>query len=553
MRFKTRNARVIPHFYSILYAIFLVPFTVTFGMTLRFDFSIKSALVLLVAICIIPASLIAFALLSYDYLRARDAQIDRSVMTARTIAYSVDKEFSSIETTLRALATSPSLSKKDLPAFYAQMSEIQSSGLMQNLVLSTLQGKQLLNSGLPFGERPPISDSTNLRLLDETNGPVISGLIKDTISNQALIAVSIPVRRAGRHIYNLSAYISPNQLARLLKQQQLAPDWIVAIIDSQSTIVARTHEMSRFSGKQASADLLDAMKFDNQGWFEGTTSEGTQVLGMFSRSAVSNWSVAIGIPSASLTGEMRKKVGWLALAIMVLLLSSIGVASFVATRIALPVRGLRAPALALGQGKDVVIPSLRLKEAKEVGAALRQASLMLQAAQHQATHDVLTGLPNRALFNDLVSRQIAISALAGTQFSVLYIDLDGFKPVNDIHGHAAGDAILCEVAQRLRSEVRDSDMSARFGGDEFAVILIGTPGNTAAKIANTLIRSVSEPYNFKGEAVRISASIGVASYPESGAVEHELLRMADLAMYQAKDAGKGQVVCASASGLHLSA
>jgi diguanylate cyclase (GGDEF)-like protein len=520
-------------------------------MTLRFDFSIKAALILLVTICIVPASLIAVSLLSYDYLRARDAQIDSTVTTARTIAYSVDKEFSSIEAALRALATSPSLSKQDLRAFYAQMSDAQSSGLLQDLVLSMPSGKQLLNSSQPYGERLPIiAESTNLHLLDDTNGPVISRLVKDAISNQATIIVSIPVRRAGKHLYNLSAYIAPNQFARLLKQQQLAPDWIVAIIDSQSTIVARTHDMARFSGKQAAPGLLEAMKFDNEGWFEGTTSEGTPVLGMFSRSAVSNWSVAIGIPSASLTGEMRTKVGWLAVAILVLLVSSLGVASYVATRIAQAVRGLRAPALALGQGENVVIPSLRLKEANEVGAALCQASLMLRTARHQATHDVLTGLPNRALFNDLVNRQIAISALASTHFSVLYIDLDGFKPVNDIHGHAAGDAILCEVAARLRGELRDSDMAARLGGDEFAVILVGTAGSAAAKVADNLIRAVSKPYAFKGEVVRISASIGVAGYPEAGAVDHELLRMADLAMYQAKDAGKGRVICAGPQPEH---
>jgi diguanylate cyclase (GGDEF)-like protein len=254
---------------------------------------------------------------------------------------------------------------------------------------------------------------------------------------------------------------------------------------------------------------------------------------------------------ASLTAELRTKLGLLATAILTLLVSSLGAASFVATRIAKAVRDLRAPALALGQGKEVVIPSLRLREANEVGTALRQASLMLQAAQHQAAHDVLTGLPNRALFNDLVNRQIAISELTSTQFLVLYIDLDGFKPVNDIHGHAAGDAILCEVAGRLRSELRESDMAARLGGDEFAVILIGTPSVSANQIACKLIDAVSAPYEFKGNVIRISASIGAAAYPEAGDQVHELLRMADLAMYQAKDAGKGQVICAGPYTLTL--
>jgi diguanylate cyclase (GGDEF)-like protein len=159
---------------------------------------------------------------------------------------------------------------------------------------------------------------------------------------------------------------------------------------------------------------------------------------------------------------------------------------------------------------------LRLKEANEAGAALSKASLTLGAAKRQATLDVLTGLPNRALFNDLVNRQIAIAKRVGSRFSVLYIDLDGFKPVSDIHGHAAGDAILCEVAGRLRSGLRGSDMAARLGRDEFAVILVGAPGSSAGRIANILIRALSKPYDCNGEVLRISASIGVAGYPEAG-------------------------------------
>lgn len=415
---------------------------------------------------------------------------------------------------MRALATSPSLLKQDLRAFYAQAREAQSSGHVQNLVLSTPSGKQLLNSGRPFDERlPTVADCTHSRLLADTNGPVISTLVKNAVSNQSIVIVSIPVRRAGKHLYNLSADIGPEQFANLLKQQQLAPDWNVAILDSDSTIVARTHEMKRFSGEQPSQNLLDAMSFDNEGWFEGKTSDGTPVLGMFGRSAVSNWAVAIGIPSASLTTALRTKLGWLTLAILILLASSLGLASFVARRIAQAVRGLRAPALALGQGRDIVIPPLPLKEANEVGAALQQASLMLKAARYQATHDVLTGQPNRALFNDLVNKQIAISERAGTHFSILFIDLDGFKPVNDVHGHAAGDEILCEVASRLRHELRDSDMAAWLGGDEFAVILVGTVASSATKIACKLIGALSEPYDFNGTVVRISASMGAAPYP----------------------------------------
>lgn len=511
----------------------------------RYDFSIKFALVLLVTICMVPASLIAIVLLSFDYSRAREARIDSSVTTARAIAYSVDKEFANTEASLRALATSPSLTQRDLPSFYQQAQDIQRAGLVQNLVLSDASGKQLFNSRRPFGERlPTVADSTHLRLLADTDGPVITPLQNDAVSRAPVIVISIPVRRAGQHLYNLSAHIGPENFGRLLRQQQLAPDWIVAVLDSHGTIVARTHEMNRFLGKAAAPTLRDAIGFDNEGWFEGRTSEGIDVLAIFSRSAVSNWAVAIGIPSEVIAAELRRKLTWLALAIAALLAGSLGAAILIGTRIAKSVRALRAPALALGQGKEVRIPWLRLKESKEVASALKQASLMLQAARHQATHDVLTGLANRALFQELVSRQIAICERGRTHFSILYIDLDGFKPVNDIHGHAAGDALLCEVARRMQDALRDSDMAARLGGDEFAVILVGTAGLQAAKVADHLIAVLSAPYEFEGHLIHISASIGVAGYPEAGVADHELMRRADQAMYQAKEAGKGQTRCA---------
>lgn len=502
-------------------------------------------LVLLVTICMVPASLIAVVLLSFDYSRAREARIESSVTTARAIAYSVDKEFANTEASLRALATSPSLTRRDLPSFYQQAQDIQRAGLVQKLVLSDAIGRQLFNSRRPLGERlPSVADSTHLRLLTDTDGPVITPLQNDAMSGAPVIVISIPVRRAGQHIYNLSAHIGPENFARLLRYQQLSPDWIVAVLDSQGTIVARSHEMARFLGKAAAPMLRDAIGFDNEGWFEGKTSEGIDVLAIFSRSSVSNWSVAIGIPSEIIALELRKKLALLALAIAALLAGSLGAAIFIGTRIAKSIRALRAPALALGQGKEVRIPWLRLKESKELASALRQASLMLQAARHQATHDVLTGLANRALFQELVSRQIAICERSGTHFSILYIDLDGFKPVNDIHGHAAGDALLCEVAHRMQGALRDSDMAARLGGDEFAVILVGTAGSQATKVADNLISVLSAPYDFEGRRILISASTGVAGYPEAGVGYHELMRRADQAMYQAKEAGKGQTRCA---------
>jgi diguanylate cyclase (GGDEF)-like protein len=501
---------------------------------------------MLVIVCVVPAALMVVALLAYDYYLAREQLIDNSITTARTVAYSVDKQFSSIEATLRALGTSPTLASNDLPAFYQQAKELQSLGLVKNIVLTTPSGQQVINTLRRYGEKlPQISNATEVALLADTNGPVISSLFVGQVSGQSMVAVSIPVHRGGKHIYNLSAGVFPEQLARLLHQQQLPPDWIVAVLDSSGNIVARSHEMNRFLGRRASSGFIEAMAFDNEGWTETKTSEGIAVLGIFSRSAVSNWAVAIGIPATSLTQALRTKLTWVALAITALLAASLGLASFIGARIASSIRRLRAPALALGRGESVDIPPLHFREAKEVANALKQASRMLKNAQHQAMHDSLTSLPNRVLFNELVNKQIAVCQSSNAHFSILYIDLDGFKPINDIHGHAVGDKLLCEVARRLQLGIRNADMAARLGGDEFAVILIGTSGVIAGDVAGKLIEAISEPYRMDGIVVRISASVGVAGYPEAGTEDYELLRWADVAMYQAKEAGKGQVVCAA--------
>jgi diguanylate cyclase (GGDEF)-like protein len=485
-------------------------------------------------------------LLSYDYYRERAQLISNAITTARTVAYSLDKEFSSVEATLRALGTSPMLTSKNLPAFYQQARALQSYGLVKNVFLTTPSGQQLINTLRPYGETlPKAGDAARVRLLADTNGPVISTLFTGQVSKEFMVTVSVPVARDEKHIYNLGAGIFPEQLARLLHQQQLPADWIVAVLDSSGNIIARSHEMKRFLGRRASPGLMDVMAFDNEGWTETKTSEGITVLGAFSRSAVSNWTVAIGIPSASLTEPLRTKLIWVSLAIAALLAGSLGFASFIGSQVARSIRGLRAPALALGLGQSVEVPPLHLREADEVANALRQASGMLRKAQHQAMHDPLTGLPNRALFNELINKQIAVCQSSSSYFSVLYIDLDGFKPVNDIHGHAMGDKLLGEVARRLRHGIRGADTAARLGGDEFAVILVGTPGGIARNVANQLLDAISEPYALDDIVVRISASIGVAAYPECGAEDQELLRLADVAMYRAKEAGKGQVVCAT--------
>ena len=496
--------------------------------------------------CIIPASLMAVMLISYDYHRAREQLIRDSVITARAMASAVDAEFAIVESSLLSLATSPNIATNDFSAFYEQAREVSFGQGGINIVLSDATGKQFVNTILPFGE-PRIQQNNipNIKRVIETGNPVISNLFIGPISKRAVVAVDVPVRRGNIVVYNLGAGVFTERFSKLLSQQNLPPDWIAAILDKSGTIVARTHEMQRFVGQKAVPELRNRISESQEDAFETITSEGIPVLAVFSRAPNSGWSVALGIPAKNLSSELMHSFSWLILATAIMLGCSLYLAWVIGGRIARSVRGLVAPALALGAGKAVEIQSFNLHEADEVGMALAKTSEMLLRAQHQANHDVLTGLANQSLFKEILDQRLTLCQRNETCLSVLYIDLDNFKKVNDEHGHATGDKLLQEVAERFKADIRASDIAARIGGDEFAIVLIDTQASEATQVAAKLINSLSVPYQIGNLIVEISASIGVAGFPESGTTSKALLHRADVAMYEAKEMGKGRVIVAT--------
>ena len=162
--------------------------------------------------------------------------------------------------------------------------------------------------------------------------------------------------------------------------------------------------------------------------------------------------------------------------------------------------------------------------------------------RHQAHHDMLTGLPNRLLFNDRLRQALLAAQREGNKLAVLFFDLDKFKPVNDTHGHAVGDLLLQQVATRVRGALRASDTLARIGGDEFVVLLprIGAAPD-ARRVAEDILAELNRPFVSEGRTLEISGSIGVAVYPDSGSNADELMRSADGAMYDAKLQGRACV------------
>ncbi|MDD5286617.1 MAG: diguanylate cyclase [Desulfuromonadaceae bacterium] len=164
---------------------------------------------------------------------------------------------------------------------------------------------------------------------------------------------------------------------------------------------------------------------------------------------------------------------------------------------------------------------------------------MEEAIKHQAQHDVLTNLPNRQLFMELLSLELAQARRNGKKLALLFLDLDGFKQVNDTLGHSCGDRLLQEVSQRLKSGIRDSDTVARLGGDEFTVLMPDLTRTDGVRIVLEKILGVFKtPFMLDGVAVESSTSIGVCIFPDDGDSSEELMKNADIAMYAAKESGR---------------
>jgi diguanylate cyclase (GGDEF)-like protein len=176
----------------------------------------------------------------------------------------------------------------------------------------------------------------------------------------------------------------------------------------------------------------------------------------------------------------------------------------------------------------------------------QEASLRIAAereAYASARSDTLTGLPNRKLFLERAGTALHQCWEHGTECVVLFIDLDGFKPVNDLHGHAVGDVVLMEAARRLGLCVPETGIVARFGGDEFVLLCEAADGLRAAQsLAQKIIREIERPVTVDGHEITIGATIGVAIGPGQGRRAEDLVQAADLAMYEGKRSGRGKVV-----------
>lgn len=503
-------------------------------------YSMRTGLLALVFTCISPALVVASVAVYESYVIQKERVFRDTIFLARNLTSILDRELTGVEAGLQMLASSPDLIGGDLAGFHQRARDSLRFQIVDSYVLTDREGHQILNTLVPFGTALPASGaSQDLSRVFETRTPVLTRLFTGAVSNNPTIALGVPVVRGDAVVYSLNVALSPSRIGDALGRRALPEGWVAAVLDGSGTIVARTRDAAKFVGQKAVPTLAQAVQQEGEGALESTTKEGTPVYTAFSRSALSGWTVAAGAPMTLLTTDLYRSIAWLVLGTVFAFGLGLWLALRLASRLTSAVQGLVGPALALGEGRTVELPGTRVKEAEEVGTALLQASRMLAHAQHLAHYDPLTGLCNRVLFGELILRELAVAQRSGESFAILAIDLDGFKAVNDLHGHAAGDTVLKEAADRMARAIRVSDVAARLGGDEFAVLLMGVALENAQVVAEALVESLSLPYpNIR---VAVSASVGIAVYPESGITMLQLLERADVALYKAKGQGKRRV------------
>jgi hypothetical protein len=292
-------------------------------------------LAFVVGACVVPATLIAILLIGYDYYhRERDRLMRDSMTTARALMAAVDAELAGVRSALLALATSPHLSSANLAAFHAQAQAALKDQSFANIVLIEENGRQVVNTFRRFGEPLPASGNPpELQRIFQTGEPVITDLFIGPLVQQPFIAIGIPVRRDGKIRYSLNGGVDPRKLSSLLGEQRLPPGWIGGVLDSQGTIVARTRDAERLVGQKGSPELVQRIKQGREDVFESRTVEGIAVLTVFSRSPVSNWTVAIGIPQRELTTHLWYSMARLVIAAFVALITALGLAALLGRRL----------------------------------------------------------------------------------------------------------------------------------------------------------------------------------------------------------------------------
>ncbi|KQQ97362.1 EAL domain-containing protein [Massilia sp. Leaf139] len=629
----------------------------------------------LVMACLLPGIAASAIFLLVEYRQERGRVQQQAIELARTVGEAVDTHLLRTQALARAVARAQALTNDDATGFAHRTAQaFSATGLGSSLSLFQLDGGKVVD--ILQGKERLAPTATSVQAAGQvfrTGLPVISSLHGDPAAGGAMVSTHVPVATQGKVLYSLAIGISSNQLGGVLASHHLDEGWLASLVDPEGRIAARTRNTG-LVGRPATDSLRHAIARSPAGMMETVSLDGVANFTAFWRSPKTGFTTVVGVPRATVFGALQWRLAGLAAAVALLFGFGLLLARSMSARIARSFRVLIAPAMALGEGKPLAVPAVRLRESAEVGAAIERAALLLgqrdadlraqqeelaqfkffsehanqmlllfdedarfhyanrmactrlgytrdemlgmtlpqidlaaevgklqavfelcrsappppfertytckdgssfpveigatvlqhrgrwlmyvmpreiterreaeQAIHWAASHDALTGVANRGAALDFVEAAVGRAHNGAAGGALLYVDLDRFKPVNDQHGHEAGDAVLREVARRLQSCVQEGQLLARFGGDEFVLVVADAadPGGHAAQAAHRLIDVLQPPIRVGKLEVNLSACIGISYYPEHGKDAGALLHAADLAMLRAKRQGSGNVV-----------
>jgi PAS domain S-box-containing protein len=389
---------------------------------------LRSHLVLLTAGTLLP--IIIFTVVIAVFLARREQETFRRGATERILALltAVDEQLQGSIATLTALATSRRLDTDDLGTFYKEAARVLESELdWLTINLAPPSGQQVLNLLRPFGTPLPMTrERESFEQVLRSQKPAVGQMMQNPVTNQYEFSVRVPVIRNGVTKYVLSAVVKPEIFRALLSPQRLPHDWVGVVLDGSKRIVARTVDSEYTLGKPASQSLQAALSRASEGWFRGSTIEGTEVYTPYNRSSFSGWTVAMGIPAAAVEASLRRSLFSVVFLGLAFLASGIALAWFFSAPIARSIRGLSGIAENLGLGKrppaavaagasgnspgsvsevedvrQALLKAIQLiqersDERDRVEATLRQVSTRLELAQEAANvgsfeRDLITG------------------------------------------------------------------------------------------------------------------------------------------------------------------
>lgn len=352
------------------------------------------------------------------------------------------------------------------------------------------------------------------------------------------------------HAHNIAGIISEDlsNLDHEKQQQQIVEQLDSVIMGGNVTFV-------EINSKHKTIRPFDTLYISSNRFIEdkqlGQNNDGIYFISVpveLDSPYVTDFRLRLGFDESSVFEQIQNLKQRIVFIMLAYFLAMVLIFSLLTKFIHKPLTLLRKNSTIIAQG-EVEAPlqvSSNISDIKDLSQDLekmRQTLLeMANNMQIQATHDELTGMPNRYLYSDRMHQAVSISQRGQQSFSVLLLDLDRFKEINDTLGHGIGDQVLKIISKRMSDGMRDSDTLARVGGDEFSMILINVDKDNAIKIAKKIIKLIEPLIEINDHSLQVSASIGVALYPEHGENPELLLQHADVAMYHAKHNNK-QVAC----------